>query len=71
MTTYGPSALWPADVRAQTDTLRWLFFGSCHLDPHYTTLLVERFIKPRGFLENGGKPAEASAPKPAGKEQKQ
>ena len=46
----GPSALWPADVRAQADTLRWLFFCSCHLDPHYSTLFVERFIKPRRQL---------------------
>jgi len=32
----------------------------------------DRFIKPRGFLENGGQPADAPAPKPpAGKERKQ
>jgi glutathione S-transferase len=46
----GPSALWPADARAQADTMRWLFFCSCHVDPYFTTLVVERFIKPRREL---------------------
>jgi glutathione S-transferase len=39
--------LWPKDLRAQSDELRWLFFGACHLDPYFTTLVVERFIKVR------------------------
>jgi len=46
----GSSALWPADVRAQADTMRWLFFCSCHVDPYFTTLVVERFIKARRNL---------------------
>ena len=46
----GPSALWPAEARAQADAMRWLFFCSCHVDPHFTTLVVERFIKPRRNL---------------------
>jgi glutathione S-transferase len=40
-----PSALWPTDVRAQADALRWLFFSSCHLDAHVATLVVERIFK--------------------------
>jgi hypothetical protein len=27
--------------------LRWMFFGASHLDPYFTTLVVERFIKAR------------------------
>jgi glutathione S-transferase len=42
-----PSALWPGEPRAQADVLRWMFFGACHLDPNYTILVVERFIKAR------------------------
>jgi glutathione S-transferase len=42
-----PGALWPVEARAQAHVLQWLFFTSCHLDPHFTTLVVERFIKPR------------------------
>jgi glutathione S-transferase len=43
-------AFWPADPRAQADALRWLFFGACHLDPYFTTFVIERFIKPRRQL---------------------
>jgi glutathione S-transferase len=43
----GGSPLWPADARGQADVLRWLFFCSCHVDPYFTTLMVERFIKAR------------------------
>jgi glutathione S-transferase len=39
--------LLPRDPRGQADALRWLFFCSCHLDPYFTTLVVERFVKPR------------------------
>src|SRR5262249_54398723 len=39
------SALWPRDSHVLADTLRWLFFCSCHIDPYLTTLVVERFIK--------------------------
>src|SRR3954471_13421424 len=46
----GGSALWPRDVRAQADSMRWLFFCSCRIDPHFTTLVVERLIKPRRNL---------------------
>ena len=46
----GPSALWPADARAQADVMRWLFFCSSHVDPYFTTLVVERFIKARRGL---------------------
>jgi glutathione S-transferase len=42
-----PNDLYAADARGQADTLRWLFFCSCHIDPHFTTLIVERFIKAR------------------------
>jgi glutathione S-transferase len=43
----GGGALWPKEPRARADALRWLFFGSCHLDPYFTTLVVERFLKGR------------------------
>jgi glutathione S-transferase len=39
--------LWPEEPRARADVLRWLFFCSCHLDPHVNTLVVERLIKAR------------------------
>lgn len=39
--------LWPVTPQANADMLRWLFFCSCHVDPYFTTLVVERFIKPR------------------------
>jgi glutathione S-transferase len=48
--------LWPADTNAQADAMRWLFFGACHMDPYYTTLVVERFIKARQ-----GEPADEAA----------
>lgn len=35
------------DARSEADTLRWMFYGACHVDPHFTTLTVERFIKAR------------------------
>lgn len=41
------SALWPREPGALADTLRWLFFCSCHIDPYFTTLVLERFVKPR------------------------
>jgi glutathione S-transferase len=44
-TSGGP--LWPEEPRAQADVLRWMFFGASHLDPYFTTLVVERFIKAR------------------------
>ena len=47
-TSGGP--LWPKDPRALADTMRWLFFCSCHIDPYFTTLMVERFIKARRGL---------------------
>jgi glutathione S-transferase len=42
-----PGALWPVEPRAQAHVLQWLFFTSCHLDPYFTTLVVERLIKAR------------------------
>jgi glutathione S-transferase len=39
--------LWPDDAKARADTLRWMFFCACHVDPYFTTLVVERFQKPR------------------------
>ena len=42
-----PGPLWPEAVRARADLLRWLFFCSCHVDPYFTTLVAERFIKAR------------------------
>jgi glutathione S-transferase len=39
--------LWPDDAQARADTLRWMFFCACHVDPYFTTLVVERFQKPR------------------------
>lgn len=42
-----PNPLWPDDARRRADTLRWMFFCSCHVDPYFTTLVVERFQKPR------------------------
>ena len=44
------SPLWPSGARPQADLLRWLFFCSCHVDPYFTTLMVERFIKARRGL---------------------
>ena len=49
-----PSALIPQEPRAQADLLRWMFFGSCHLDPNYTILVVERFLKARRALPPDG-----------------
>ncbi|HEY8089522.1 MAG TPA: glutathione S-transferase family protein [Polyangiaceae bacterium] len=43
----GGGGLWPREPLAQADTMRWLFFCSCHVDPYFTTLVVERFIKAR------------------------
>jgi glutathione S-transferase len=40
-----PGALWPAELRAQSDALRWLFFCSCHIDAHFNTLVGERLFK--------------------------
>ena len=37
----------PADTKGEAEMLRWLFFCSCHIDPYFTTLVVERFIKAR------------------------
>ena len=45
-----PGSIWPTDAQAQAHVLQWLFFTSCHLDPYFTTLVVERFIKPRRSL---------------------
>jgi glutathione S-transferase len=42
-----PNQLWPDDAKARAETLRWMFFCSCHIDPYYTMLVVERFQKPR------------------------
>ena len=42
-----PGPLWTGDAKTDADTLRWLFFCSCHIDPYFTTLVVERFIKAR------------------------
>jgi len=53
-------ALWPRDSRALADMLRWLFFCSCHIDPYFTTLVVERFIKGRqGAPEDAALTADA------------
>jgi glutathione S-transferase len=48
-------SLWPAGPREEADLLRWLFYCSCHIDPYFTTLVVERFIKAR----RGAAPDEA------------
>jgi glutathione S-transferase len=40
----------PTDAQSQSDTLRWMFYGACHLDPHIWTLTSERFIKARRQL---------------------
>ena len=45
-----PGSIWPTEPQAQAQVLQWLFFTSCHLDPYFTTLVVERFIKPRRNL---------------------
>src|SRR5437899_2001213 len=39
--------LLPKDLVGEADTLRWMFFGSSHLDPHFSTFIFERFIKAR------------------------
>jgi glutathione S-transferase len=43
--TRGGGSLWPKEPAAQADTMRWLFFCSCHIDPYFTTLVVERYVK--------------------------
>jgi glutathione S-transferase len=42
--------LWPIEPRDLADTLRWLFFCSCHIDPYFVTLVAERFMKPQRGL---------------------
>jgi glutathione S-transferase len=37
----------PEDPCGHAEMLRWLFFCSCHIDPYFTTLVLERFIKGR------------------------
>jgi glutathione S-transferase len=39
--------LLPAEPHSHADLLRWMFFCACHVDPYFTQLVVERFIKPR------------------------
>jgi len=41
------ASLLPREPKPQADVLRWLFFCSCHVDPYFTTLVVERFVKAR------------------------
>jgi glutathione S-transferase/SAM-dependent methyltransferase len=41
----GGAPLWADDPRTQADVLRWMFFGASHLDPYFTTLVVERYFK--------------------------
>jgi glutathione S-transferase len=41
------SPLWSQEPQVQAETLRWLFFCSCHIDPYFTTLVVERLVKAR------------------------
>lgn len=43
----GGAAVFPREPNAQADVLRWLFWCSCHVDPYFTTLVFERFIKAR------------------------
>lgn len=50
-------AVYPEDSRGEAEMLRWLFFCSCHIDPYFTTLVVERLIKPR----RGGAEDEAQS----------
>lgn len=45
-----PGSIWPTEAAAQAHVLQWLFFTSCHLDPYFTTLVVERLVKPRRNL---------------------
>jgi glutathione S-transferase len=56
-TKKGDQALVPHEPQAEADALRWLFFCSCHVDPYFTALVVERFIKPR----RGAAPDESLA----------
>jgi glutathione S-transferase len=42
-----PGPIAPEEPSAQADMLRWLFFCAAHIDPYFTTLVVERFIKGR------------------------
>lgn len=39
--------LLPADARDRADVNRWLFWCSAHMSPANTTLVFERFVKPR------------------------
>jgi glutathione S-transferase len=50
-------ALVPQEPHAEADALRWLFFCASHIDPYFTALVVERFIKPR----RGAAPDESLA----------
>jgi len=44
------ASVFPREPKAQADVLRWLFWCSCHVDPYFTSLVVERFIKARRGL---------------------
>ena len=51
-TKHGAQQLLPKELRAEADTLRWLFFCASHIDSHLTVLMQERFIKARRKLES-------------------
>ena len=50
LATKSGSALYPSDAVARGDLMRWMFFGACHLDPYFTILVPERFLKARRNL---------------------
>jgi glutathione S-transferase len=54
-------ALWPTSARAQSDLLRWMFFGAQHIDSYFTTMTVERFVKKNRGVEGDEHLAAAAA----------
>jgi glutathione S-transferase len=50
LATKSGSALYPMDPSARGDLMRWMFFCACHVDPYFTILVPERFLKARRGL---------------------
>jgi glutathione S-transferase len=46
-TEHGGRPLLPSGAKGEADTIRWMFFGASHIDPYFTALVVERYIKAR------------------------
>jgi glutathione S-transferase len=49
-TEHGSRRLLPSGTKGEAEALRWMFFGACHLDPYFTALMGERYLKARRNL---------------------